>query len=110
MTDTPRTMTTIASVSRRVAWSGAGRAVAATVVLGLAAVFGQLPVGAAEPAVAIPAPAADAPAPAGDGMQTVVLAGGCFWGIQAVYQHSRACRTRCRAMPAAPAPTRPTSR
>jgi peptide-methionine (S)-S-oxide reductase len=70
-------------------WSGAaGRAVAVTVVvLGLAAVFGRLPVGAAEPAAVIPAPAADTPAPSGDGLQTIVLAGGCFWGIQAVYQH-----------------------
>jgi peptide-methionine (S)-S-oxide reductase len=70
-------------------WSGAaGRAVAVTaVVLGFAALFGRLPVDAAEPATVIPAPTADAPAPSGDGLQTVVLAGGCFWGIQAVYQH-----------------------
>ena len=70
-------------------WSkAAGRAVAVSVVvLGLAAVLGRLPVSAAEPAAVIPAPAADAPAPSGDGLQTIVLAGGCFWGIQAVYQH-----------------------
>ena len=42
----------------------------------------------AEPAVAIPPPALDAPAAAA-GLQTIVLAGGCFWGIQAVYQHSK---------------------
>src|SRR5215218_7439711 len=42
----------------------------------------------AETAVAIPAPALDAPV-APDGMQTAVLAGGCFWGIQAVYQHTK---------------------
>jgi peptide-methionine (S)-S-oxide reductase len=78
---------TIARVFR--SWSaGPGRAVAVTVVaLGVAAMFGQLPVGAAEPATVIPAPTADAPAPSGDGLQTIVLAGGCFWGIQAVYQH-----------------------
>ncbi len=28
------------------------------------------------------------PAP-GDGLQTVVLAGGCFWGVQAVFQHTK---------------------
>lgn len=39
----------------------------------------------AEPAVVIPAPAADA-APSGATTETAVLAGGCFWGIQAVYQ------------------------
>jgi peptide-methionine (S)-S-oxide reductase len=44
---------------------------------------------AAEPAVAIPPPALDAAAPAGGGLQTVVVAGGCFWGMQAVYQHTK---------------------
>jgi len=42
---------------------------------------------AAEPAVAIPPPTLDAAAPAGAGLQNVVLAGGCFWGVQAVYEH-----------------------
>jgi peptide-methionine (S)-S-oxide reductase len=42
---------------------------------------------AAEPAVAIPAPARDAPA--AGGLQRIVLAGGCFWGVQAVYQHTK---------------------
>jgi len=43
---------------------------------------------AAEPAVAIPPPTLDEGAPAG-GSQNVVLAGGCFWGMQAVYEHTK---------------------
>ena len=39
-----------------------------------------------EAAVKIDPPAVDA-APA-EGLQTAVIAGGCFWGIQAVYQHT----------------------
>jgi peptide-methionine (S)-S-oxide reductase len=41
---------------------------------------------AAEDAVVIPAPAMDAQA--SDGLQTVVVAGGCFWGVQGVFQHT----------------------
>ncbi len=44
---------------------------------------------AAEPAVAIPAPALDETATGAGGLQTVVLAGGCFWGMQAVYEHTK---------------------
>jgi peptide-methionine (S)-S-oxide reductase len=38
-------------------------------------------------AVAVPNPAVDAPLAKAKGTETVVLAGGCFWGIQAVYEH-----------------------
>ena len=41
---------------------------------------------AAEDAVIIPAPAADVKA--ADGLQSVVVAGGCFWGVQGVFQHT----------------------
>ncbi len=43
--------------------------------------------GAAENAVTLPAPAVDVPATAASGMQTAVFAGGCFWGVEAVYRH-----------------------
>ena len=41
-------------------------------------------------AVRIDPPALDKPA--NDGLETAVLAGGCFWGVQAVYQHTKGVR------------------
>jgi peptide-methionine (S)-S-oxide reductase len=35
----------------------------------------------------VPSPVADASLSAGKSTQTAVIAGGCFWGIQAVFQH-----------------------
>jgi peptide-methionine (S)-S-oxide reductase len=61
-------------------------AITAALFLGLVGAF-SLTRTQAEPAVQIPAAALDAPAQ--NGLQTVVLAGGCFWGIQAVYQHTK---------------------
>jgi peptide-methionine (S)-S-oxide reductase len=61
--------------------------------LGLAAIgtlaiaaIATAPSRAAEDAVAIPPPAVDA-SPS-DGLQTAVIAGGCFWGVQGVFQHT----------------------
>jgi peptide-methionine (S)-S-oxide reductase len=43
---------------------------------------------AAESAVAVPAPASDVAAAAGSNASaTAVVAGGCFWGVQGVFQH-----------------------
>lgn len=46
---------------------------------------------AAEEAVSIPAPAVDNPKADG-GLQTAVLAGGCFWGVQGVFEHVKGVR------------------
>src|SRR5207249_4575952 len=58
---------------------------AAIGALGITA-FQVAPLRAAEDAVIIPAPAADVQA--SDGIQTAVIAGGCFWGVQGVFQHT----------------------
>jgi peptide-methionine (S)-S-oxide reductase len=42
---------------------------------------------AAEDAVVIPPPAVDDQS--ASGIQTAVLAGGCFWGVQGVFQHTK---------------------
>jgi peptide-methionine (S)-S-oxide reductase len=51
------------------------------------AAFVSVPTRAAEEAVVIPAPTADVPP--SDGLQTAVVAGGCFWGVQGVFQHTK---------------------
>ncbi len=48
--------------------------------------FAIAPSRAAEDAVIIPAAAVDVTA--SDGSQTAVIAGGCFWGVQGVFQHT----------------------
>jgi len=65
-------------------WAAIG-AVLAIPLVGYAGGFAR----AAEPAVVIPPPAVDEKAGSGDGLQTVVLAGGCFWGVQGVFEHTK---------------------
>jgi peptide-methionine (S)-S-oxide reductase len=68
------------------------RSCAMIAAMAVVAGFGFVnPGAAAEVAHVIPAPAADAQATA-DGpatSETAVLAGGCFWGVQGVFQHVR---------------------
>jgi peptide-methionine (S)-S-oxide reductase len=60
--------------------------VAALMLIGLVCISAPF-VKAAEQAIAIPPPTVDESA--STGLQTVVLAGGCFWGVQGVYQHTK---------------------
>src|SRR6476620_3512462 len=53
----------------------------------LAALFAAVSPAAERPGSLLPKPAVDAPRATASGQQTTVLAGGCFWGIQAVFQH-----------------------
>jgi len=59
-------------------------------LLALAAVgaFWNTPGRSGEAAIALPAPALDNPKVSSP-LQTAVLAGGCFWGVQGVYQYTR---------------------
>jgi peptide-methionine (S)-S-oxide reductase len=43
--------------------------------------------GSAAPAVNIPGPAVDEPLGTSGARETAVLAGGCFWGVQGVFEH-----------------------
>lgn len=58
---------------------------AAMLVLAIAMLSG--PRSSAEEARAIPAPALDEPAVSTAGTEVAILAGGCFWGVQGVFQH-----------------------
>jgi peptide-methionine (S)-S-oxide reductase len=61
---------------------------ASLVLLGAAALFWRSPLYGAEAPVIIAAPAVDNEKAAG-AAQTAVIAGGCFWGVQGVFQHVR---------------------
>ncbi len=58
----------------------------ATILIGaLTSVFHQKAV--ADPVILAPAPAVDEPLAKIPGSETAILSGGCFWGMQTVFQH-----------------------
>jgi peptide-methionine (S)-S-oxide reductase len=59
--------------------------------LGAVVWLGVRPLYAGEGAVQIPSPTVDNPKTAG-ALQTAVLSGGCFWGVQGVFEHMRGVR------------------
>jgi peptide-methionine (S)-S-oxide reductase len=63
----------------------------AAILLVLATAFGLSPSQprAAEVARSIPAPAVDETVASGAAAEVAVLAGGCFWGVQGVFQHTK---------------------
>lgn len=67
---------------RMFAW----KAVTATLAVGSAIMLASLSVATAQEGIAIPAPAADVSASTA-ATETAVFAGGCFWGVQGVFQH-----------------------
>jgi peptide-methionine (S)-S-oxide reductase len=67
-----------------------GRGISLALIIGLVAWTAMRALGARSPEspkMPFPAPALDAPLAAVTGQQTAVFAGGCFWGVQAVFEH-----------------------
>jgi len=67
-----------------------GRGIALLLIIGLVAWTAIRALGSRPPETPktpFPAPAVDAPLAGAKGQQTAVFAGGCFWGVQAVFQH-----------------------
>ena len=78
------------TLSHRLAVLGRRPLLGLCAVVAAASVWHAMPSVAAEAAVVIPPPAVDVAAATpglGGASATAVFAGGCFWGVQAVFQH-----------------------
>jgi peptide-methionine (S)-S-oxide reductase len=67
-----------------------GRGIALVVIVGLVAWTAFRALGSRPPEtpkIPFPVPAIDEPLATAKSQQTAVLAGGCFWGVQAVFEH-----------------------
>jgi peptide-methionine (S)-S-oxide reductase len=64
-----------------------GKIAVLIVIFAFAGTLGWNRANAASHSSALPDPVVDAPLAASTGEQTAVVSGGCFWGIQAVFQH-----------------------
>jgi peptide-methionine (S)-S-oxide reductase len=63
------------------------------VMVGVMAVLTMIAPSTTTAAVAIPNPVIDEPIATAKGQETVVLAGGCFWGIQSVFEHVKGVKS-----------------
>src|SRR5499425_835432 len=73
-----------------------GRGLAFAVIIAVVAWTAVHALGARPPETPkspFPAPAVDAPSAAAKSHQTAVFAGGCFWGVQAVFEHLKGVKS-----------------
>lgn len=69
-------------------WRGVAASIAALLGVYLVGAFGDVTVKGAVSEQRVPAAAVDE-TPKASGSETLILAGGCFWGVQGVFQHVR---------------------
>ncbi|HEX3844789.1 MAG TPA: peptide-methionine (S)-S-oxide reductase MsrA [Steroidobacteraceae bacterium] len=79
-------------MTRYLATAAAAVLAGALLTGGGVAAIGRGAASAAESRTLVPAPAVDEPRARVSGTETAILSGGCFWGVQAVFQHVKGVR------------------